>query len=242
MVLHARGEGVPCSSYSTSHVGHDQSRLMENLPNCLSHHGHLLLYCPSSLPFFTDFPLCPDWELHQTIDPMQGAQNHLSNKSSFAQNAFQLRELGPFCPSLQSAPCWFQHVHLRCLRHSSSHGSLIVSIIDALNQGLDGDPKYSTFLYCKSLDLCTKLMRLSDVRSWNLMMLMMVFKILGSVSLLIIWVSCPAWLVKFGASPDMCSFRVMSLTKHKARSKFAIICKHMQHNHILNKFHQQGMV
>ena len=235
MVLHARGEGVPCSSYSTSHVGHDQSRLMEILPNRLSHHGHLLLCCPLSLPlFFTDFPLCPDRELLQTTDPMQGARNLLSNKSSFAQNAFQLRELCPFFPSLQSAPCWFQHVHLRCLRHSSSRGSSIVSIMDALNWGLDGDPEYSTFLHCKSLDLCTKLMRLSDVRSWNLKMLMMVFKILGTVSLLIIWVSCPAWLVKFGASPDMCSFRVMSLTKRKARSRFAIICKHMQHNHILN--------
>ena len=53
MVLHARGGGVPCSSYSTSHVGHDQSRLMENLSNRLSHHGHLLLCCPSSLPFFS---------------------------------------------------------------------------------------------------------------------------------------------------------------------------------------------
>ena len=79
-----------------------------------------------------------------------------------------------------------------------------------------------------------KLMGLSDVRSWKLKMLMMVFKILGTVSLLIIWVSCSAWLVKFGASSDMCSFRVMSLTKRKARSRFAIICKHMQHNHILN--------
>src|SRR6185369_13430102 len=53
MVLHARGEGVPCSFYSTSYVGYDQSRLMENLPNRLSHHGHLLLCCPSSLPFFS---------------------------------------------------------------------------------------------------------------------------------------------------------------------------------------------
>ena len=182
---------------------------------------------------FTDFPLCPDWELRQTIDPMQGARNLLSNKSLFSQNTFQLRELCPLFPSLQSAPCWFQHVHLRCLRHRSSHGSSIVSIMDALNRGLDGDPEYSTFLYCKSLDLCTKLMRLSDVRSWNLKM-MMVIKILGTVSLLIIWVSCPAWLVKFGASPDMCSFRVMSLIKRKERSKFTIICKHMQHNHILN--------
>ena len=53
MVLQARGEGVPCSSYSTSHVGYHQSRLTENLPNRLSHHGHLLLGCPSSLPFFS---------------------------------------------------------------------------------------------------------------------------------------------------------------------------------------------
>src|SRR6185503_3625595 len=58
---------------------------------------------PSLLSFvatflFTDFPLCPDWELHQTIGPMQGARNLLSNKSSFAQNAFQLRELCPFFP------------------------------------------------------------------------------------------------------------------------------------------------
>ena len=35
--------------------------------------------------------------------------------------------------------------------------------MDALNRGLDGDPEYSTFLHCKSLDLCTKLMRLEDV-------------------------------------------------------------------------------
>ena len=109
---------------------------------------------PSLLSFvatflFTDFPLCPDWELCQTIDPLQGARNLLSNKSSFAHNAFQLRELCPFFPSLQSAPCWFQNVHLRCLRHSSSSGSSIVLIMDALNRGLDGDPEYSTFLHCK---------------------------------------------------------------------------------------------
>ena len=35
------------------HVGHDQSPLMENLSNRLSHHRHLLLCCPSSLPFFS---------------------------------------------------------------------------------------------------------------------------------------------------------------------------------------------
>ena len=69
---------------------------------------------PSLLSFvatflFTDFPLCPDWDLHQPIDPMQCAQNLLSNKSSFAQNTFQLRELYPFfpvtaiCPMLISA-------------------------------------------------------------------------------------------------------------------------------------------
>src|SRR6185436_8629335 len=39
---------------------------------------------PSLLSFvatflFMDFPLCPDWELHQPIDPMQGARNLLSN-------------------------------------------------------------------------------------------------------------------------------------------------------------------
>ena len=56
---------------------------------------------PSLLSFiatflFTDFPLCPDWELRQPIGPMQGARNLLSNKSSFAQNAFHLRELCPF--------------------------------------------------------------------------------------------------------------------------------------------------
>jgi len=38
---------------------------------------------PSLLSFvatflFTDFPLCPDWELRQPIDPMQGARNLLS--------------------------------------------------------------------------------------------------------------------------------------------------------------------
>ena len=235
MVLHARGEGVPCSSYSTSHVGHDQSRLMENLPNRLSHHRHLLLCCPSSLPFFSWIFLsvqigsCTNQliqcKVHEIFFPtsLHLPKTH-SNWGSYA----------PFSPSLQSALCWFQHVHLRCLRHSSSRGSSIVSIMDALNRGLDGDPEYSTFLHCKSLDLCTKLMRLSDVCSWNLKMLMMVIKILGTVSLLIIWVSCPAWLVKFGASPNMCFSRVMSLTKRKERSRFAIICKHMQHNHILN--------
>ena len=234
MVLNARGEGVPCSSYSTSHVGHDQSRLMEILPNRLSHHGHLLLCCPSSLPFFSWIFLsvqigsCTNQLIQCKVNEIFFPTSlHLlkthSNWGSYA----------PLSPSLQSAPCWF-HVHLWCLRHSSSRGSSIVSIMDALNWELDGDPKYSTFLHCKSLDLCTKLTSLSDVRSWNLKMLMMVFKILGTVSLLIIWVSCPAWLVKFGASPDMCSFRVMSLTKRKARSRFAIICKHMQHNHILN--------
>jgi hypothetical protein len=65
-----------------------------------------------------------------------------------------------FSPSLQSAMCWYQHVHLRCLWHSSSRVSSIVSIMDALDQGLDGDPEYSTFLHCKSLVLRTKLTRL----------------------------------------------------------------------------------
>jgi hypothetical protein len=71
--------------------------------------------------------------------------------------------------SLQSAMCWFQHVHLRCLWHSSSHGSSIVSIMDALDRGLDGDLEYSTFLHCKSLDLCTKLSRLatSVLETWR---------------------------------------------------------------------------
>ena len=148
----------------------------------------------------------------------------------------------PFSPLLQSASCWFQHVHLRCLRHSSSRGFSIVSIMDALNRGLDGDPEYSTFLHCKSLDLCTKLMRLSDLRSWNLKMLMMVFKILGTVSLLIIWVSCPAWLVKFGASPDMCllgSWAWPSAKQDRDLQLFVNIC------YIITssiKFHQQGMV
>src|SRR6185436_18849931 len=64
---------------------------------------------PSLLSFvatflFTDFPLCPDWELHQTIDTMQGAQNLLSKKSSFAQNKSQLRELCPFFPVTAICP------------------------------------------------------------------------------------------------------------------------------------------
>ena len=67
---------------------------------------------PSLLSFvatflFTDFPLCPDRELLQTTDPMQGAQNLLSKKSSFAQNAFQLRELCPFFPGNGARKaCW----------------------------------------------------------------------------------------------------------------------------------------
>ena len=64
---------------------------------------------PSLLSFvatflFMDFPLWTDWELHQPIDPMQGARNLLSNKSSFAQNAFQLRELCPFFPVTTICP------------------------------------------------------------------------------------------------------------------------------------------
>ena len=58
---------------------------------------------PSLLSFvatflFMNFPLCPDLELHQPIDPMQGAWKLLSNNSSFTQNTFQLRELCPFSP------------------------------------------------------------------------------------------------------------------------------------------------
>ena len=64
---------------------------------------------PSLLSFvatflFMDFPLCLDWELRQTIDPMQGARNLFSNKSSFAQNAFQSRELCPFFPITAICP------------------------------------------------------------------------------------------------------------------------------------------
>src|SRR6185436_4624392 len=64
---------------------------------------------PSLLPFvatflFMDFPLCPDWELCQPIDPIQGARNLLSNESSFAQNAFQLREVCPFFPVTAICP------------------------------------------------------------------------------------------------------------------------------------------
>ena len=104
MVLHARGEGVPCNSYSTSHVGHDQSRLMENLPNRLTSSSPPSLLSFVATFLFMDFPLCPDWELRQPIDPIQGARNLLSNKSSFAQNAFQLRELCPFFPVTAICP------------------------------------------------------------------------------------------------------------------------------------------
>ena len=150
MVLHARGEGVPCSSYSISRVGHDQSCLMENSP-IISHiivtsffvvlHRYLSFQGFSSIQIGSCANQLIQCKVHEIF---------FSNKSSFAQNAFQLRELCPFSPSLQTAPFWFQHVHLRCLRHSSSRGSPIVSIMDALNRGLDGDPEYSTFLHCKS--------------------------------------------------------------------------------------------
>ena len=135
---------------STSHVGHDQSLLMENLSNRLSHHCHLLLCCPSSLPFFSWIFLsvqigsCTNQliqcKVHEIFFPtsLHLPKTH-SNWGSYA----------PFSPLLQSASCWFQHAHLRCLRHSSSRGFLIVSIMDALNRGLDGDPEYSTFLHCK---------------------------------------------------------------------------------------------
>ena len=124
---------------------------MENLPNRLSHHGHLLLCCPSSLPFFHGF---------SSLSRLGIVPNNWSNarctKSSFQQvficpKRIPIEGVMPlFFSSLQSAPSWFQHVHLWCLRHSSSRGSSIVSIMGALNRGLDGDPEYSTFLHCKS--------------------------------------------------------------------------------------------
>ena len=182
---------------------------------------------------FTDFPLCPDWELRQTIDPMQGARNLLSNKSSFAKKNSNWGSYAPFS----------RH----CNPPRADFSTCISDVWDIA-------PPVVLQLYQSWMRWTEDLMEILSIQlscivnlwtcaqNWwglatsvleTLNMLMMVFKILGTVSLLIIWVSCPAWLVKFGASPDMCCFRVMSLTR-KARSRFAIICKHMQHNHILN--------
>ena len=233
MVLHARDEGVPCSSYSTSHVGHDQSRLMENLPNRLSHHRHLLC-CPSSLPFFSWIFLsvqigsCANQliqcKVHEIFFPK--SLHLLKTHSNWGSYAPFPRHCN--LPRVDFSTCISDVWEIAppvVLQLYRSWMCWTEDLMEILNIQLS---------CIVNLDLCTKLMRLSVVRSWNLKMLMMVFKILGTVSLLIIWVSCPAWLVKFRASPDMCSFRVMSLTKRKARSRFAIICKHMQHNHILN--------
>jgi hypothetical protein len=54
----------------------------------------------------------------------------------------------------------------------------------------------------------------------------------GMASLLFIKVYWPAWLVKLGFSPNTRSFKVMSLTKHKATLGFAKRIENMcNHNH-----------
>src|SRR6185436_15399954 len=96
--------------------------------------------------------------------------NARCTKSSFQQvficpKRIPIEGVMPLFPVTAICPVLISARASRCLRHTSSRGSSIVSIMDALNRGLDGDPEYSTLLHCKSLDLCTKLMRFSDVRS-----------------------------------------------------------------------------
>jgi hypothetical protein len=68
----------------------------------------------------------------------------------------------------------------------------------------------------------------NDVRFWGLVTVMHRFAIpLGMTSLLLIYVWRPAWLVKLVTSPIICSFKVTSLTEHKASPRFT--------NHNANK-------
>jgi len=132
----------------------------------------------------------------------------------------------------------FRTRNTQYLCHNSLYRSSKLLILDALESRLNGASKYLIFFYCASLnrysewmDTAAFVLKFGDVDN-------LACNSLGTTPLHIIWVSCPAWLVKYTFSPNMCSFKVINLTKRKARSRFAKfivnICIHnLHHNQIV---------
>ena len=191
MVLHARGEGVSCSSYSTSHVGHDQSRLMENLPNRLSHHHHLLLVVLRRYLSFHGF---------SSLSRMGMVPNNWSNvrwtKSSF-QQVFICQKRIPIEGVMLLFP---RHFNLPRADFST-----------CISDVWDIAPPVGLQLYRSWMRWIEDLMEVLNIQLscivnlwtcaqnwWGLATSVLetwrccVFKILGTAFLLIIWVSCPA--------------------------------------------------
>jgi hypothetical protein len=215
MALHARRKGTnaaliyfPCCAWS----------IIENLPKasfCFIAISFItLLSCLHSMNFylmsriesilklysiaqFTEFPfqgvfICPN----QTLD--KRVTSVLLRRWNLSWN--------------------FRTRNAQCFIHNSLHGSSNSLVLDASEWQLDGASEYLILLHLYTSEQALKLMKTAtsiagftevDDLSWNR---------LGMTTLLIIR-ALSTRLVKIGP-PNMCFFKVISLTKHKAWSKF----------------------
>ena len=109
----------------------------------------------------------------------------------------------------------------QCFCHISLYGSSNLSILEVLESARDGASDFIFFLPCTCLTRSSKLMKTAtsalEIRRRRCTGLQFLW---GMASLLLIKVSWPAWLVKLGFTPDICSFKVTSLTKAQSKSKF----------------------
>jgi hypothetical protein len=113
----------------------------------------------------------------------------------------------------------FRTRNTQCFLHNSLHGSSNSLVLDALEWYLDGASGYLIFFICTPLNKLLNWWR-QQHPLWDLERLMIYLAtLLGMTSFLIIR-ALSTWLVKIRPSPDMCFFKVISLTKHKAWSRF----------------------
>jgi hypothetical protein len=166
---------------------------------------------------------------------MCGAWNYLSIKYLFTPNGLRSSELCPFysgaaiCPKLFSdfaslnvfaiSPCTGLQIHRSWMRWNRHLMELLIFNFFLLEHVWTG-PQNWWKQWCLFLRFGD-----GDARVCNSF---------GYDSILLIYIWCPAWLVKLGVSPTICSFKVTSLTEHKASPRFT--------NHIANKpFHNHNL-
>jgi hypothetical protein len=166
---------------------------------------------------------------------MHGAWNFLSIKYLFTPNGLRLSELYPFysgaticqklisdCTSLNGfaiSPCTGLQIHWSWMYWNWHLMDLMIFNFSSLNMS----------------DQVLNIDENSDVCFWGSVTVMHKFAIpLGMTSILLIYVQCPAWLVKLRISPTIFFFKVTSLTEHKASPRFTnhIAIKRI-HNHNL---------
>jgi hypothetical protein len=120
--------------------------------------------------------------------------------------------------TLQSILSEFSTWNTQCFCHILLCGPLNSLTLDALEQGLDGAFEYLFLFPCTCPTMCSKFDKNNDIvwRWWRSSLHLF----LGTTSLHI-FLSMSYMVSKLWVCPDMCSFKVTSLTNRKSRFIFA---------------------